>query len=355
MAAERGDVPEQVTLPAEWAPQDGVLLVWPPSGSPWAASGALAEVEATFARLVATISRYEQVLLVVPEVARVRALLVAAGAELAAVTLLDAPADDCWARDLGPITVRRDGRPTLLDFTFNGWGGKYRAVRDNALTRLLHARRAFGATPLTTVDLVLEGGSIESDGAGTILTTAACLLTPTRNPQLDRAGVVAALRTWLGAMRVLLLEHGWLSGDDTDAHVDMLARFAPGDVILHATCPDAADEHHPHLTALAAELATLRTIAGAPYRLLPLPIPAAKYDAAGQRLPGSYANFLVINGAVLVPTYRDAADAPALATIARAFPGRAVIGLDCLPLIHQFGSLHCVTMQLPQGVLPCRT
>jgi agmatine deiminase len=342
-----------VLLPAEWAPQDGVLLAWPHAGTDWAAQ--LPEAEAVFAAIAAAVSRFEHVLLVVPPGAAeaVRQTLCRAGARLTRVRLAELPTDDTWARDFGPLAVRRDGRLDLLDFTFNGWGGKYPAARDNRVTAGLHAAGVFHPRcRRRTPRLVLEGGSLESDGHGTLLTTPSCLLNPNRNPHLDRRGVEAALRRWLGARRVLWLEHGALAGDDTDGHIDTLARFAPRSTILHQACDDPRDAHFADLDAMARELAAFRTAAGRPYRLLPLPWPAPCRAPDGHRLPATYANFLVLNGAVLVPAYRQPArDAAARTVIAKAFPGRQVLGIDCLPLLRQHGSLHCVTLHLPRGVL----
>jgi agmatine deiminase len=199
----------------------------------------------------------------------------------------------------------------------------------------------------------MEGGSIESDGLGTILTTSECLLSPNRNPQLDKSEVEQAMASMLGARRVLWLNHGWLAGDDTDSHIDTLARICPDNIIVYQACNNPLDEHYQELKLMEEELKSFRAPDGAPYRLLPLPWPKARFDDQARRLPASYANFLVINGAVLAPTYGDPEnDDKALACIGLAFPGREVIGVNCLPLIEQHGSLHCVTMQLPAGVLP---
>jgi agmatine deiminase len=206
---------------------------------------------------------------------------------------------------------------------------------------------AFGKTPLRTVDLILEGGSIESDGSGTLLTTAECLLNPNRNAQLGKAQIEARLTAELGIRNFQWLENGWLAGDDTDAHIDTLARLCPNDTVLYVQCNDPADEHFPALRNMEDELKKMDHL-----RLLPLPWPAARFDESGNRLPATYANFLIINGAVLVPTYNDSTnDACALATVKKAFPDREIIGTDCSSLILQHGSLHCVTMQIPKGVL----
>ena len=340
-------------LPAEWEEQDGVLLAWPPTTGNYGPHFDVAAARETFAQLAALITRYERVLLVANEPADLPERLAAAGADLACVRVVPLAFNDYWSRDFGPLTVRDGDTLRLLDFTFNGWGAKFTAELDNQVTRRLHAAGAFAAgVAHAPVDMVLEGGSLDSDGAGTLLTTRVCLLTETRNRGWPAARIEAALHAHFGVTRVLWLDHGAIRGDDTDSHVDMLARFAPDDTILHATCDRADDWHAGPLGRMAAELSALRTAAGRPYRLLPLPIPRPLHDADGRRLAASYANFLVINGAVLVPTYRDpAADAAALATLGAAFPGRAVHGVDVLPLIVENGSLHCVTMQLPRGVL----
>jgi agmatine deiminase len=338
-----------IRLPAEWEDQDGVLIAWPHPETDWVDT--LARVEPVFAEIASLISRFERVIVVAPDTERVRALLRDRGAVEERVRCYPLPSNDTWARDFGPITVYEDGRPVLLDFGFNGWGLKFAANHDNRITRKLHEAGCFGTAPRRVPGLILEGGSIESDGRGTLMTTADCLLEANRNPHLDQAAIEKRLREDLGAERILWLRHGYLAGDDTDSHVDTLARLCPNDIIAYVACDDEADEHSPALQRMAAELADLRTAGGAPYRLIPLPWPKARFDAAGQRLPATYANFLVLNRAVLVPTYDDPADGAALEAVDSAFPGREIIGVDCSALILQHGSLHCVTMQLPKGVL----
>ncbi|HEY7745066.1 MAG TPA: agmatine deiminase family protein [Desulfuromonadales bacterium] len=339
-----------VTLPAEWEAQDGVLLAWPHETSDW--HPVLDVVEPVFIEIIKQISRFERVLVVAPEADTIRRKLAAAGVVLERVAIFVIPSNDTWSRDFGPLTVYEEGVPVLLDFGFNGWGLKFAADQDNQITARLQAAGAFGRLERQVPGLILEGGSIESDGAGTLLTTAECLLGPNRNPHLNRQGVETELRRWLGAERILWLENGYLAGDDTDSHVDTLARLCPNDTIAYVRCSDEEDEHYEALHLMEKELRAFRTRDGRPYRLIPLPWPAARFDEEGTRLPATYANFLVINDAVLVPTYQDASDAAALAAVGQAFPDRAIIGIDCLPLILQHGSLHCVTMQLPGGVLP---
>jgi agmatine deiminase len=209
----------------------------------------------------------------------------------------------------------------------------------------------FGHTPMQTVDMVLEGGSIEVDGSGTLLTTTRCLLAPTRNPKLSKQQIEERLMGSLGINRILWLQHGYLAGDDTDSHIDTLARFCDRGTIAYVSCDDPQDGHYVELKAMEDELKTFRAADGQPYRLVPLPWPRAKLDEDGNRLPATYANFLIINDAVLVPTYDDPADAAALASLKTGFPDREIVPINCLPLIYQFGSLHCITMQLPEGAL----
>lgn len=326
-------------LPAEWEPQNAVLIAWPHEKTDWAPH--LAEAEAVFLQIAEAVARFEKLIVATPDPETVREKL----KHLENVSVFEVDTNDTWARDFGPITIYENGSPVLLDFTFTGWGGKFEASLDNQITAKLHALGAFGPTPLRKVDLILEGGSIESDGNGTLLTTAECLLNPNRNAQLSRTQVEEKLAAELGIKRFIWLNRGWLAGDDTDAHIDTLARLCPDRTILYVKCDDPQDEHFAGLQAMENELKQTG------YRLLPLPWPKAKFDKSGNRLPATYANFLIINGAVLVPVYHDPADADALASVKKAFPDREIIGIDCSVLILQHGSLHCVTMQIPKGVL----
>lgn len=327
------------------------MLTWPHARGDWALR--LATVEPVFVAIARAVAVHERVLVSCYDAAHrthVENALRAGGVDLARVKLYVADSNDTWARDHGPLTVTHEGRARLLDFRFNGWGGKYAAALDNTLTQRLHAQGAFTA-PLEPIDLVLEGGSVEVDGAGTLLTTSRCLLSPARNSKLDRAQIETRLQELLGVNRILWLEHGYLAGDDTDSHIDTLARLCDVNTIAYVACDDPQDEHFTELQAMAQELAAFRTAAGEPYRLVPLPWPRARLNEDGERLPATYANFLIVNNAVLMPTYDDPADAVACERIAACFPGRAIVPVPCLPLIYQFGSLHCVTMQLPAGVL----
>lgn len=337
-------------LPAEWEPQDAILIAWPHADSDW--QPILEEISAVYVELARRITAYQSLLIATPEPDMVTERLRLAGIDLTKIRIENVPTNDTWTRDYGPMTVLRDNRPLLLDFGFNGWGLKFAADRDNQVTTRLHAKGIFGHTAKETLGLILEGGSIESDGSGTILTTSECLLNPNRNPQLSRQQIEAALSQHLGASHILWLDHGYLAGDDTDSHIDTLARLCPNDTITYVRCDKPEDEHFAALRQMESQLQLLKTANNKPYRLIPLPWPKPSYDEAGQRLPATYANYLVINGAVLVPTYNDPADQQALEAIAQAYPGREIIGIDCRPVIWQHGSLHCISMQIPKGVLP---
>ncbi|HEV2623043.1 MAG TPA: agmatine deiminase family protein [Frateuria sp.] len=336
-------------LPAEWEPQDAVLIAWPHEGTDWAER--LSEVETTYVALAAAVVRFQPLVVIVAD-ERVRADaergLRGAGVDLERIRFAELPYDDTWLRDSGPITLVSAQGFQLTDFRFTGWGGKFGAEQDDALVAGLVATGVFGPAAHERVDWALEGGGIESDGGSTVLTTWRCL--HQRHPEQSREAMDAILRENLHARRVLWLDHGYLEGDDTDAHIDTLARFAPGNRIVFQACDDPADPHHEELARMAAELAALRTTEGEPYRLSPLPWAQPILDR-GRRLAASYANYLVVNGAVLVPAYGDAADADAARIIGAAYPGREVVQVPCRPLIWQNGSLHCITMQLPAGLL----
>jgi agmatine/peptidylarginine deiminase len=336
-------------FPAEWEPQAAILLAWPHEGTDWAER--LAEVEATYTRLVGAITRFQPAVVCVatPAIAsRARRLLTDAGVPMQRVRLVEVDYDDTWLRDSGPISLRVADGFRLLDFRFTGWGGKFESSLDDRLVEALHERELFLKSERQPVDFALEGGAIETDGQGSLLSTWQCL--HERHPESERAAIEKVLLDRLAQDRVLWLEHGHLEGDDTDAHIDTLARFAAPDAIVYQACDDPQDSHYAELQAMAGELAALRTVDGSPYRLFALPWPQPIIDG-GRRLAASYANFLIINGALLMPAYGDPADARAAAVLADAFPDREIISVPCRPLIWQNGSLHCITMQLPQGVV----
>lgn len=336
-------------LPAEWEPQAAILLAWPHADTDWA--DRLQQVESTYIALVAAIARFQTaIVLVANESIRQRAEQCLAHHRLpeSRLRFIEIAYDDTWLRDSGPITLRGEGGFLLNDFRFTGWGGKFEASQDDRIVAGLVERGMFQQARHQHIDWALEGGAIESDGQGSILTTWNCL--HLRHPSLSREQIEGQLLETLHASRVLMLEHGYLEGDDTDAHIDTLARLAPDDGIVFQACDDDGDSHFTELGRMRDELTALRTPAGNPYQLHPLPWAKPVIDE-GRRLAASYANYLIINGAVLVPAYGDDADAEAARRIGAAHPGREVVQIPCRPLIWQNGSLHCVTMQLPAGVL----
>ncbi|MBI3561378.1 MAG: agmatine deiminase family protein [Gammaproteobacteria bacterium] len=333
--------------PAEWSRQAAVILTWPHSRSDWAER--LALVEPVFIAIVKAIADYESVIVNCLNEAhrqQVHHLLQINQVNLAAVQLWVIETNDTWVRDYGPLSLRDQHGDYLLDFRFNGWGGKYPSTLDDTVSQRLHAQGGLGNLPLHTSAVILEGGAIDTDGQGSVLTTERCLLSPRRNPSMTKTDYQQLFKTRLGIERVFWLSHGELQGDDTDGHIDMLARFCDATTLAYVQCSDQQDDHYPSLTKMRQELEQLRTPTATPYTLIPLPLPRAKYSHAGRRLPASYANFLIINGALLVPTYNDPADAIALENLQSCFPARNIIGIDCLPIIEQNGSLHCLTMQL---------
>ncbi|MGE5625796.1 MAG: agmatine deiminase family protein [Bacillota bacterium] len=341
------------SLPPEWAPQSGVMLTWPRSDVEW--NPDYASAERCHTAIAKEISLREPVIITCMDAGhaeRIRGYVKTAGGRGDRLHIYTFPSNDAWARDHGPITVLKDGKLTLLDFIFNGWGEKYPHAEDNRLSKRLREAGAFGQLPMESIDLVLEGGSIEVDGEGTLLTTESCLLNKNRNPGKKRAEIEGLLKRYLGVDRILWLKHGAIDGDDTDGHIDTLARLCDSTTIAYQACQDVKDPHYKSLKAMEEELKALKRKDGVSYRLVSLPWPRPVIDHTGRRLPATYANFLILDGAVLVPTYNDPADAGALQALAGCFPGREIVGVPCRSLIYQYGSLHCVTMQFPRGVVP---
>ena len=295
----------------------------------------LADITAVYEEMAHAISKREALMIVAPK---------SLTPDLSPLTphLLPFTSNDTWTRDHGFITVEEsDGTKVLLDFQFNGWGQKFAAELDNQINRHLYEQGLVEGRYESHLDFVLEGGSIESDGRGTIFTTRCCLMAPHRNQPLTQQQIDDRLKQYLGAERMVWLEHGSLIGDDTDGHIDTLVRICPDDTIIYT----GGDDDHPDLDDMERELQTLRTLDGQPYRLLKLPLPRPIYDD-GDRLPATYANYLVVNGAVLVPTYNQPdLDQEAMRVVGLAYPDREIVGIDCRPVIRQHGSLHCCTMQ----------
>lgn len=339
----------------EWEEQDLVLLTWPHEGMDWREM--LPEIEACYMRIAQAILRFEDLLILTEEPERVKGLF--AGQEHRyKLFVLEMPSNDTWVRDYGPIAFRQeqnDGTYTkaIADFTFNGWGMKFPANKDNLMTRCLSLSGAFRreVQRLNRLMLVLEGGGIESDGRGTILSTYGCLHEPNRNPGFGEEELEGLVSEVLGAERLLLLKNGELEGDDTDGHVDTLARFLSPTQIAYVQCEDGYDMHYHGLKRMEEELKAFTNFEGKHYELIPLPLPKAVYDKQGERLPATYANFLFVNGAILVPTYDQPSDQIALDRLRQVCPDREIVGVDASALIYQHGSLHCATMQIPSGFM----
>jgi len=334
-------------LPAEWEAQWGVQLTWPHEGTDWAPY--LTEIEQTFVQLAEVITQEECLIVVAQDTTRPQKLL--SHLRKDRIFWVECPTNDTWARDHGPI-ILCGPIPIAYDYRFNGWGKKFPSDKDNRITKAIVEQLKLSMMRVGKNYFVLEGGSIESDGRGTILTTSRCLLEPHRNPQLLKKEIEDQLLNDLYAERVLWLQHGMLVGDDTDGHIDTLARFAPNDTILYVACDDASDVHYDELKAMENELRAFQTTQGTPYLLRPLPLPdPVFYD--GERLPATYANFLVINNVVICPTYgQPDKDREALRIIGEAFPGRRLVPIDATVIVRQHGSIHCLTMQYPADTAP---
>lgn len=336
-------------LPAEWHPQSAIQITWPDEQTDWAAI--IDPVVACYQTIARHIAARQKLLVVCRDRTKTERLLTECRREN--VLLVEAPLNDTWARDHGPITLLCDGAPVWLDFKFNGWGLKYPANFDNLITAAIYQSGLLDARVCYSnqLNFVLEGGSIESDGAGTLLTTAQCLLSPNRNGGFGKSEIEDYLKRRLHLQRVLWLHSGRLAGDDTDGHIDTLARFCAPDVIAYVRCEDADDNHYGDLKNMEEELRAFTTTSGEPYRLVPLPMAEAIFDQNGQRLPATYANFLILNDAVLVPCYGSDKDEIALDALRSIFQEREIIGVDCRILLRQHGSLHCMAMQYPAGVI----
>lgn len=401
-------LPSPFVLPAEWEPQSAVMLTWPHTGTDW--KPYLADITNTYIDLANIITRYEQLLVATPDKSATWQTLhdSLSPEQMDRVHLYEVDSNDTWARDHGPITmVMRKKQNTwmtpirLLDFKFNGWGEKFKWEKDNAINLQLYYQAAFNADLENHQGFVLEGGSIESDGRGTLFTTSQCLLAPHRNQPFTRENIDHQLKNFFNLRQVVWLDHGNLVGDDTDGHIDTIVRVAPHDTLLYIGCDDPGDEQYDDFQALEKQLQGLLTFEGYPYRLLKLPMPDPVFDNGeqlitrgkdgvlrdaysgeiyqekkigreigcdkdcdngcgkqcknvplGDRLPATYANFLIINKAVIYPTYNQPEkDEEAKRQIQLAFPDREIIGVDSFTIIRQHGSIHCLTMQLPEGAI----
>ena len=327
-------------LPAEFEKQSFIQVIFPHKGSDWAEY--LEDAERNFIHIINAIATYQDCLVVCDDKDYVQSKFDINEH----IHFIQVPTNDTWARDSSVISVYEDEKPLLLDFDFTAWGGKFDASLDNEMSQKLSS--TYDA-PMKKMDFILEGGAIESNGKGTLLITSECVFNPNRNSDLSKEEHLSILKEAFGVSNILVLNNGYLSGDDTDSHIDTLARFTDEQTIVYLKCENKDDEHYEALSAMEAELKEFTDQDGQVFILVPLPFTRAIYDE-DERLPATYANFLILDEAVLVPVYQDSHDGLALKTLAGLFPKRDIVPIDCSTLIRQHGSLHCVTMQFPQGV-----
>ncbi len=330
-----------IRLPAEWEKQEMILMAFPHSKTDWADD--IQSAYSIFVKIASAICYNQKLIILIPQEDKEKIRDMFCYHDR--ISFVPYETNDTWIRDFGAISVYHDRTRVIKDFQFNAWGRKFEYEKDNKATKYLHKNWHFGLSMLEIAEYVLEGGSIDSDGAGTILTTKKCLLNPNRNGDISMQGVEDILNRHLGVDNVLWLEYGYLAGDDTDSHIDMLARFVSRETIVYVKCEDRDDEHFEELEKMEKELKSFRTKEGKPYELVALPQPKAIYKD-GQRLPASYANFLITNHAVILPVYKDESDKIVIEIFKKLFPTREIIPLDSRRLIEQGGSIHCSTMQV---------
>jgi agmatine deiminase len=331
-------------LPAEWEKQDAIQFTFPHADSDWKLI--LEDAIQVFVDVITAILPFEKVIVVTKDITNTKSYF----KDYSSPNLFffDMDSNDTWARDHGGITVSNGMDIKILDFTFNGWGLKFDAEKDNLITEKLHLSNAF-KVPMEKINFVLEGGAIETDGLGTLITTRHCMQSPYRNPSFSEEQINNLLFKSFGTSNIYWLNHGYLAGDDTDSHIDTLVRFCNPTTLAYVKCDDQEDEHYESLLKMEAELKNLVDINGNPFHLVPLPWPDACFADDGHRLPATYANFLIINDAVILPIYNVKQDQEAVNVLTSIFPGRKIIPVLCRTLIEQHGSLHCITMQYPEG------
>ena len=334
------DTISKIRVPAEWESQRLVIMSFPHENTDWADD--LKASLTPFIRIAIAIAYKEPVYIICKDKSKISPMF----CYTRNMTFIEMQTNDTWVRDYGYISVKKDEETELLDFTFNAWGDKFESNYDNLVNHTLHKKGYLGVTPLHKIDMVLEGGSIESNGHGTILTTSSCMCNPNRNGGLSKLEVEEKFTNYLGAKRVLWLDYGYLAGDDTNSHIDTLARFVDVDTIAYLKCTNKEDEHFNELLKMENQLKSFKQTNGTPYKLVALPMCEAKYDKDGNRLPATYANFLITNDALIYPTYNDKNDSKVAKIFKEIFPTREVIPVNCLKLIEQGGSLHCSTMQV---------
>ncbi len=335
-----------VVMPAEWEKQRAVLMSFPHKGTDWHTPNNKRGLETSltpFIRIAQAIAYGQAVYIICKDKDKISNMFCSTHN----MTFIEIPTNDTWIRDYGYISIKDANNVKLLDFSFDGWGGKFEASLDNLVNQSLHKKGYLGTTHIEHIDYVLEGGAIESDGEGTILTTSTCLCNPNRNRGLSKKEVEVHLKNYLGTNRVLWLDYGYLIGDDTDSHIDTLARFVNTKTIVYVKCYDKEDEHYEELEKMEEQLKSFKTKDNESYRLIALPMTNAIYSKEGKRLPATYANFLITNNALIYPTYSDKNDNKTGEIFRKLFPSKEIIPVNCLKLIEQGGSIHCSTMQIP--------
>lgn len=338
-----------IFFPPEWYPQSAIQLTWPHADTDW--EYMLDEVNECYINIAVEILKRQKLIVVCQDAELIKDKLKSHASLFHNLTLIELLTNDTWARDHSGISIFKDGKKQVYDFTFNGWGLKFASNFDNQITRGLFKNNVFGADVenINKKDFALEGGALESDGKGTLLTTSECLLSPNRNSFLSKGEIEDYLKRDFGLDRILWLDYGYLAGDDTDSHIDTLARYCDEHTIVYVKCEDKNDEHFVALSKMEEQLQAFTDYQGKPYKLIPLPMAKAVYDENNERLPATYANFLIMNEMVLLPFYNDKVkDEEARIQLQKVFPSREIVGVDCSALIRQHGSLHCVTMQYPE-------
>ena len=326
------------SLVAEFDTQSFTQIIFPHEKTDWIEY--LQEAQSTFITIINTIIKYQKCLVICADIKSVKKHF----KQNKNLYFVEYLSDDTWARDTSAISIIDASKVKLLNFTFNAWGEKFDFKKDNLLTSYLSKHYK---SQIKSINFVLEGGAIESNGSGLILTTSSCMLNKNRNPNMNKDEITKKLKKEFGASEVLYLNHGYLAGDDTDSHIDTLARFIDAKTIMYIKCTDANDEHFVELKKMEDELKEFASRLN--LKLIALPFTDAIF-LQKERLPATYANFLFINAAVLVPTYGVKQDADALAVFKNTFKNKEIIGIDCSTLIKQRGSLHCVTMNFASGI-----
>ena len=333
----------------EWYPQQGILMAMPHENTDW--NYILKEAQTQYLRILKEITaKGIKVYLLCHNLEQIKELCTSAKIEN--IIYIEMPFNDTWTRDYGPLCVKENKELKILDFGFNGWGLKFASDKDNLVNLYLKDRGFFQKEKyINQRDYILEGGSVETDGKGTILTTTRCLCSPNRNGGLSKEEVYRQLKERLGIKKVLFLDYGFLLGDDTDSHIDTLARIIPDNKILYVGCHDSLNPHYEELLKMKNQLSSFLNERNEKFELFELPLPDAIYDENGEYLPATYANFLISGSFIFMPVYnQEKKDREAICVMEEACPDYEIIPVDCTTLIKQHGSLHCATMQLPMGI-----